>query len=76
MRFEVIIGGMLSVHAQHGVYMALGAVEGALSAEVDMGRAVVWHDGRATEAAIRAAVGAVGYDVLEVRALPRILPTI
>ena len=76
MRFEVIIGGMLSVHAQHGVYMALGAVEGALSAEVDLGRAVVWHDGRATEASIRAAISEVGYDVLEVRALPRILPVI
>ncbi len=53
MRFEVIIGGMLSVHAQHGVFMALGAVEGALSAEVELGRAVVGHDGHATEAAIR-----------------------
>lgn len=76
MRFEVLIDGMLAVHAKHGVFTALGAVTGVLSADVELGRAVVWHDGRATEAAIREAISAAGYDVVGVRALPRTLPVV
>lgn len=76
MRFEVTIGGMLAVHAKHAVFTALGAVEGVLRADVELGRAVIEHDGRATETAIRGAVAAAGFDVLEVRTLPRTLPTL
>lgn len=76
MRFEVLIDGMLSVHAKHAVFMALNAVEGITHAEVELGRVELAHDGRATEAAIRAAVETAGFSVRAVRALPRTLPTL
>ncbi len=76
MRFEVLIDGMLAVHARHAVFTALSAVEGLTHAEVELGRAELTHDGRATEAAIRIAVEAAGFTVREVRALPRALPTL
>lgn len=74
MRFEVLIDGMLAVHAKHAVFMALTAVEGITHAEVDLGRAELTHDGRATESAIRAAIEAAGYAVRTLRPLPRTLP--
>ncbi len=76
MRTEVLIDGMLAVHARHAVFMALTAVEGITHAEVELGRAELTHDGRTTEPAIRAAVEAAGFTVRTVRALPRRLPTI
>ncbi len=76
MRFELLIDGMLAIHAKHAVFTALGAVEGIVSAEVELGRAEVTHDGRASEAALRSAVEAAGYAVRSVRALPRTLPTL
>lgn len=76
MRFEVLIDGMLAVHAKHAVFMALTAVEGIVSAEVELGRAELTHDGRADEAAIRAAVESAGFAVRAVRVLPRTLPTL
>ena len=76
MRFEVLIDGMLAVHARHAVFTALSAVDGLMHAEVELGRAELTHDGRATEAAIRAAVEAAGFTVRAVRALPRTLPTL
>lgn len=75
-RLELTIAGMPAVHARHAVFMALGAVDGVLGAQVELGRAVVEHDGRATEEALRAAVAAVGAEVTAVRALPRTLPTL
>lgn len=76
MRFLVLIEGMLAVHARHAVYTALAAVEGLTRAEVELGRAEVEHDGRATAEAIRAAIESAGFTVTEVRALPRSLPTL
>lgn len=76
MRFELLIDGMLAVHARHAVFTALSMVEGLTQAEVELGRAEVTHDGRATEAALRAAVEAAGFTVRAVRALPRTLPTL
>ncbi|MBX7119436.1 MAG: heavy-metal-associated domain-containing protein [Gemmatimonadaceae bacterium] len=74
MRFEVLIDGMLAVHARHAVFTALAAVEGLLHAEVELGRAEVTHDGRTTAAALRSAVEAAGFTVRQVRPLPRQLP--
>jgi copper chaperone CopZ len=76
MRMEALIDGMLAVHARHAVFMALTAVEGIMHAEVELGRAELTHDGRATEPAIRAAIEAAGFTVRAVRPLPRRLPTI
>ena len=70
MRVLVTIEGMLAVHARQAVFMALGAVEGITRAEVELGRAELEHDGRASEAAIRSAIEAAGFRVAEVRALP------
>lgn len=71
MRVLVTIDGMLAVHARQAVFMALGAVEGITRAEVELGRAELEHDGRASEAAIRSAIEAVGFRVAGVRELPR-----
>lgn len=76
MRFEVLIDGMLAVHAKQAVFMALAAVDGIVRAEVELGRAEVTHDGRATEAGIRSAIEAAGFPVRAIRPLPRTLPTL
>ena len=61
------ISGMRSVHSARAVFTALAAVEGISSADVQLGRAVIEHDGRATADALRAAVAVAGYEVTEVR---------
>jgi len=61
------IGGMLSVHAVRAVFTALAGVEGITRADVEMGRAVVEHDGRATAERLREAVALAGCELLEVR---------
>jgi copper chaperone CopZ len=76
MRFEVTIPGMLAVHARHAVFTALAGVEGIVRAEVELGRAVVEHDGRVTATSIVTALDVAGYTGAQVRALPRSLPTL
>src|SRR5690606_27351155 len=39
MRLELLISGMLAVHAKHAVFAALAGVEGIARAEVELGRA-------------------------------------
>lgn len=86
MRIQVAIGGMLAVHAKQAVFTALGAVEGITRAEVELGRATLELDVRATEpttraatiaamiVSIKAAIEATGYEVESVTTLPRTLP--
>jgi copper chaperone CopZ len=74
MRVELLIPGMVAIHARNAVYTALGGVVGVQRAEVELGRAVVTHDGSASEEAMRVALAEVGFVVAEVRALPRELP--
>ena len=80
MRLQVLIDGMLAVHARHAVFTSLAAVEGIMRAQVELGRAELEHDGRASGAAIqhavREAITAAGFRVTEIRELPRTLPTI
>ena len=79
MRFEILIDGMLAVHARHAVFTALGGVEGVARASVELGRAEVEFSpaaGGDSEAALRVAVESAGYRVLSIRGLPRTLPTI
>jgi copper chaperone CopZ len=73
-RVELTISGMLAVHARHAVFTALSGVEGIVRAEVELGRAVVEHDGRVSDAALRAAVSAAGCEVDSLREMPRALP--
>ena len=68
------IRGMLAVHAKRAVFTALSGVEGIRSAEVELGRAVVEHDGRATPPLLREAVEAAGFEVVEVVEERRRLP--
>lgn len=70
------IGGMLAVHARRAVFTALSGVDGIHSADVDLGRAVVEHDGRATPELLREAVGQAGFEVEEVVEERRRLPTL
>ena len=67
---------MLSVHARHAVFTALGAVEGITRANVELGRAELELDGQVSVAAIREAVEAAGFRVSDVRTMPRTLPTL
>ena len=70
------IGGMLAVHAKRAVFTALSGVEGIRSAEVELGRAVVEHDGRATSQLLREAVEAAGFEVEEIVEERRRLPMV
>ncbi len=63
---RLVIPGMRGPHCVTAVFTALTAVEGIAHAEVTVGGAVIEHDGRATEAALRAAVAVAGYDVGDV----------
>lgn len=81
MRLEVMIDGMLAVHAKHAVFMALASVEGITHAEVELGRAELTLEERgdaraAGDVAIRAAVAEAGFAVTTIRVLPRTLPTL
>ena len=70
------IGGMLAVHARRAVFTALSGVEGIIAADVELGRAVIEHDGRATEPLLRQAVEAAGFEVEEVVEERRRLPMV
>jgi len=61
------ISGMVAVHAKRAVFTALAGVPGVLSAEVDMGQAVVEHDASTTSDALREAIAFVGCEVTSVR---------
>jgi copper chaperone CopZ len=81
MRLELMIAGMLAVHAKHAVFAALAGVDGVTRAEVELGRVDLDVSRGDAEfetmaAELRAAIEAVGYAVTEVRRLPRQLPTL
>lgn len=78
MRFELMIPGMHAVHARNAVFTALGAVDGIVRAEVELGRAVVevLPSARVDETMLREAVGAAGFVVERVAVLPRSLPVL
>lgn len=79
MRLELLIDGMLAVHAKHAVFTSLGALEGLRSAEVELGRAVIELEtgtAAASEAAIREALAQAGCSLRGIRELPRSLPTL
>jgi copper chaperone CopZ len=54
------IGGMVAVHSKRAVYTTLAGVPGVTAADVELGRAVVEHDGRATRDAFADALAIVG----------------
>lgn len=64
---HLTISGMTSVHARRAVFTALAGVEGIVRAQVEMGRAEIEHDGRATIAALEEAVRIAGFEVTAAR---------
>ena len=78
MRLEVVIDGMLAVHAKHAVFAALAGVPGLTSAQVELGRAELEFEAGITAEAARGAVAsaieAAGFTLAALRPLPRALP--
>ena len=67
------ISGMVAVHSKRAVFTALSGVAGVVSAEVEMGRAVVEHDASTTADSLRAAVALAGCEVTSI-SIERRLP--
>ena len=67
------IAGMVAVHAKRAVFTALSGVPGVLSAEVELGRAVVEHDPSTPTEDLVAAVALAGCEVKSVK-IERRLP--
>ncbi len=73
---RLTIRGMTSVHAARAIFTALAGVEGVALADVGRGIATIEHDGRVTEAALRAAVSLAGFEIVELREERRVLPVV
>ena len=71
---DVRIAGMSCQHCIRAVFTALAGVEGIERADVQLGRATIEHDGRATLDAVRNAVRVAGYEVEGGSANRRALP--
>jgi copper chaperone CopZ len=63
-RFYLRLSGMNAVHAVRALRTSIGGLTGVLHADVKMGEAVVAHDGRLTEKALRDAVKYAGLGVV------------
>jgi copper chaperone len=70
------ISGMSCAHCVRAVFTSLTGVEGILRADVSIGRAVIEHDGTATEEAMRQAISIAGYEVIDFRDDRRTLPVV
>lgn len=66
------ISGMVAVYSKRAVFTALSGVPGVLSAEVEMGRAVVEHDASTTAQSLAAAVALVGCEVTSTKSERRL----
>ena len=66
MTSKVTIPGATTVHAMRAIETALTMVPGITRYEVSRGVAIITHDGRATEAILREAIGIAGFDVGEI----------
>ena len=66
------ISGMLAVHAKRAVFTALSGVPGVVRADVELGRAVVEHDARATRERFADALRIVGCELVELTAERRL----
>ena len=73
---HVKIAGMSCQHCVNAVFTALTPIPGITSAQVSIGGAVIEHDGRASQEAIREAVEEAGYDVEGFEEEKRRLPVV
>ncbi len=72
MRTLVTIDGMRAVHCVRAVQTAMAMVPGVTWCEVSLGRVELEHDGGATDAVVREAIGVAGFAVTDVRAERRL----
>lgn len=72
MRTIVVVDGMRAVHCVRAVQTAMAMVPGVQWCDVTMGRVELEHDGGATDASLRDAIGIAGYSVASVRAERRL----
>ena len=70
------LAGMHSVHSVRAAFTALSVVEGIARADVQLGRAVIEHDGRATVERLREALQLAGCAVTAVTEERRRLPVL
>lgn len=70
------LAGMHSVHSVRAAFTALSVVEGIARADVQLGRAVIEHDGRATVARLREALQLAGCEVTAATEERRRLPVL
>ena len=73
---RLTIRGMSSVHAARAIFTSLAGVDGVLQADVARGLAVVEHDGRVTEGALRDAIALAGFEVVGLTEERRTLPVV
>lgn len=76
MTTTAIIAGMSCAHCVRAVFTALAGVAGVSRADVSMGRAVVEHDGTASQEAISEAISIAGYEVVSFSDDRRALPVV
>lgn len=81
MRLELLIDGMLSVHAKHAVFATLAGVTGISSVEIELGRVELEADRPEAELAtlereLSEAIEAAGFTLRSAKRLPRRLPTV
>ena len=81
MRLELLIDGMLSVHAKHALFAALAGVSGLSAVEIEIGRAELETERAESELAalegeLRAAIESAGLNLRSLKRLPRRLPTV
>ncbi len=65
---------MTSIHATRAIFTALAGVDGVTHADVSRVGAVVEHDGRVSDDALREAVAIAGFEVTGVTRERRVLP--
>lgn len=70
------LAGMHSVHSVRAAFTALSVVEGIARADVQLGRAVIEHDGRATVDRLREALQLAGCEVTAATEERRRLPVL
>ncbi|MEO7501430.1 MAG: heavy metal-associated domain-containing protein [Gemmatimonadaceae bacterium] len=76
MTTTVMITGMTCAHCVRAVFTALAGVQDVSRADVSIGRAVVEHDGTASQKAISEAISIAGYEVVSMSDDRRALPVV
>lgn len=76
MTTTAIITGMTCAHCVRAVFTSLAGVAGVSRADVSIGRAVVEHDGTASQDAIAEAISIAGYEVVSFSDDRRALPVV